>query len=622
MADTFSGTVGRSSPERAASQQAPVRCVSEQAIVLQVIERVRLVRYKGFADFTLRIGPDAVLVGPNNAGKTTIVQALRLVASLLRYARRRNVSETFYDDVLDDQPRWVQGHPLNAIGKRELSWYKDENLRHEFRQDTTALEVTFKSKARLRVIWPPSGQPFFYIEKVPGLIARTPTVVAACTPSVGIVPTLGPVEHSEEVKSRDHVRENVGTRLTSRHFRNQMYHLRQDSPDHFGKFVAFALQHTPEITKIVLSDSYAAGSHQLDLYLTEAATHTEKEIYWVGDGLQVWFQVLLHTYQHQNADVLVLDEPDVFLHPDLQRRLVMMLDDREAQIILATHASEILTEASRDAVVWVDRTRRASRRAKDSATLTQLNQTLGSGFNLGMARALRSRVALFVEGDDIKMLRNIARAVGAMHVRGERGLAVIPLGGFTNWHQVEPFAWLSRDLLGDAVEIFVVLDRDYRSDALVYDLETTLATRSVKAHVWRRKELESYFLVAEAIARVTDLELVVAEEMLAEEVVKERLATQAAFISRRFRDAERGADVHTVNSTALADFDAAWADSQQRIGLVHPKEVIARMSERAQQSGARGLSARAISANIRAPEIPTEMVDLIHSIESALASPV
>ena len=100
---------------------------------------------------------------------------------------------------------------------------------------------------------------------------------------------------------------------------------------------------------------------------------------------------------------------------------------------------------------------------------------------------LRSRAVLFVEGDDMKILRNLADAVGATFLRQERGLAVVPLGGFSNWHQVEPFAWLSRDLLGDAVTIFVVLDRDHREDATVNGLVATLAV--VSTHVWKRKEL-------------------------------------------------------------------------------------------------------------------------------------
>ena len=132
-----------------------------------VIERVRLLRYKGFENFTLRIGSMAVLVGPNNSGKTTLVQALRLTAGLLRYARRRNASYTFSDEVLDTQPRWVHGHPIGAVGVQELSWYKDENLRHEFRDEPTGLEVGFKSGARLRAVWPVDDPPFFYVEKAP-----------------------------------------------------------------------------------------------------------------------------------------------------------------------------------------------------------------------------------------------------------------------------------------------------------------------------------------------------------------------------------------------------------------------------------------------------------------------
>jgi ABC-type transport system involved in cytochrome c biogenesis ATPase subunit len=91
-----------------------------------MIERVRLLRYKGFEDFDLRLGRHAVLVGPNNAGKTTLVQSLRLAASLVRFARRRNPYESFEDTVLDKYPRTVLGYPIGHVGTRELSWYRDE----------------------------------------------------------------------------------------------------------------------------------------------------------------------------------------------------------------------------------------------------------------------------------------------------------------------------------------------------------------------------------------------------------------------------------------------------------------------------------------------------------------
>jgi hypothetical protein len=164
-----------------------------------MIEQVHLLRYKGFEDFDLRLGRHAVLVGPNNAGKTTLVQSLRLVASLVRFARRRNAYESFEDTVLDTYPRDVLGYPIAHVGARELSWYKDENLRHEFRQEPTGLAVVFKSGACLKVVWPVEGRAFFYIDKVPGLIARRASEVRDCVPTIGVVPTLLPVEDNEEV---------------------------------------------------------------------------------------------------------------------------------------------------------------------------------------------------------------------------------------------------------------------------------------------------------------------------------------------------------------------------------------------------------------------------------------
>jgi predicted ATPase len=598
----------------------PGRCIGVTPYPLLVIERVRLLRYKGFENFTLRMGRRAIIVGPNNSGKTTLVQALRLTAALLWYARRRRVESAFTDAVLENQPRSVVGYLIDDVGARQLSWYKDENIRYEFRDEPTGLEVQFKSGARVRAVWPVDDSAFFYVEKQPGACAYTPGEVSRHTPTVGVVPTLVPAEHREFVLSATHVRESIGTRLTSRHFRNQLYHLQQENPERYKDYVDFALHHTPEITEFSVVDSYTADGHELDLYFMEAATHTEKEVYWAGDGLQVWLQVLLHTWINRDADTLILDEPDVFLHPDLQRRLVAVVDDAAAQVVIATHAPEILAEANKDDVVFVDRTRRGSRRAKDASDFARINTSLGSGFNLGMARALRSRVALFVEGEDMKILRNIARAVGAERVRGERGLAVIPLGGFSNWHHVEPFAWLSRDLLGDAVKIFVVLDRDYRSDSVVHDLQTALARLRVHTHVWQRKELESYLLVPDAIARTTGLAPADADSVLRKAIDETRLTAQAAYVAQQQRDADRSIDPRTIIGAALPAFEREWANPDLRIGLAPPKDVLATVSREAQQRQKRGTSARAISAILRQSEVSPEMADLLLTIEDALAS--
>lgn len=43
------------------------------------IDRLRLIRYKGFEEFTVQLRTQSLLVGPNNAGKSTIITALRVL---------------------------------------------------------------------------------------------------------------------------------------------------------------------------------------------------------------------------------------------------------------------------------------------------------------------------------------------------------------------------------------------------------------------------------------------------------------------------------------------------------------------------------------------------------------
>jgi hypothetical protein len=66
-----------------------------------------------------------------------------------------------------------------------------------------------------------------------------------------------------------------------------------------------------------------------------------------------------------------------------------------------------------ETLVWVDKTNRRAVTAPDDATLGQLSAAIGTQFNIRLAKALRSRVVLFLEGDDMKVLRAVAETLGA-----------------------------------------------------------------------------------------------------------------------------------------------------------------------------------------------------------------
>ena len=249
----------------------------------------------------------------------------------------------------------------------------------------------------MTAVWPQgeSATPFFYLQSDGSSVHTAQD--ARAFPEMGIVPVLSPVDQTEALLTAKYVREHLDGRLASRHLRNQLWLLRdsRDPDEDFDAFASYARPWLPELRLRELTTHYGDRDMELDLLYTEPGRRSEKEIVWAGDGIQVWLQLLLHVFRNRHVDVVILDEPDVFLHPDLQRRLVKLLDELPAQTIAATHSSEVLAEAPGNAVIWIDRVRRRSISAPDPATLDELEASLGTQFRLRVARALRSKLCRF-----------------------------------------------------------------------------------------------------------------------------------------------------------------------------------------------------------------------------------
>jgi hypothetical protein len=436
-----------------------------------VIRRLDLFNFKAFKRFTVTFGDKAFLVGPNNAGKSTIMAALRLCAHMLRHASRVTASS-----LRRDGDSSVHVYPFER-GQFE---FLDENLRHEFQPHETRLEVRFASKARLVAIWPanveaadvPGGSFFYLMDAKEKEIAR-PKTVKEHFERIGVIPVLSPIEPRESVLKEDHLRRYRDTRLASRHFRNHLRLLQLvDSNGQktcLDDFLDFVKTWTPELMfeAEALRTRLVPGGRELDLFYREVGSRTDRELVWAGDGIQIWLQLLLHVFLERETSTLILDEPDVYLHADLQRRLVKLLEMLSPQMLMATHSSEVLGEAEQDAIIWVDKSRRNAIKAPSGPLLSKLSDTLGSQFNLKLARTLRARVTLFVEGDDMKILSAVARTLGAITVAQESRIAAVQLEGFSKWEHTEAFGWLTKTMLQDAFAIHAILDRDYRSNAAI-----------------------------------------------------------------------------------------------------------------------------------------------------------
>jgi predicted ATP-dependent endonuclease of OLD family len=575
------------------------------------IQRLELHGFKAFERFTLRLKGDGYLAGPNNAGKSTLTSALRISAQMVRIATRRGPTDNFMDGT-----EQVLGYAFTN-GQVGLT---DGNLRHEFRDLDTRIVAGFDGQATLKAVWPGelSGEPpFFYLQQGRSSINNVRQAREAF-PDIGVVPVLAPVDTDEESLTPKYVRENLDGRLASRHFRNQLGLLRDEAPgEDLDAFLSFATPWIPEMKIKTLTEHMGEKNFILDLYYTDTGRKAEKEIAWAGDGMQIWLQLLLHIFRLRDRDVIVLDEPDVFLHPDLQRRLVRLLDSLEGQTITATHSAEVLAEALPESVLWVDKSRRRSVAAPEPAASADLNSALGSLFNIRLARALRARCILFVEGDDGKVLRQLASTIGAARVATETGIAVIPLRGFDNWEHVEPFSWMSTGLLDDSVKVFALLDRDYRADDQCKEVRSRLQAVRVSCHVWKRKELESYLLDSRVVARVTGADEEWVEEALAlaaEESEDDVFGQVLAETSKSFprNQASQAA------KEGRKRFEELWQERNHRKWVAPPERVLHGLNRRLSQAGHKTTSFRKLARQFDADDIPDEMISFLDRVEDAL----
>ncbi|MFJ6347822.1 ATP-dependent nuclease [Pseudarthrobacter oxydans] len=576
-----------------------------------MIKSLRLTMFKGFKSYSVSFSGSALLLGPNNAGKSTLIAAIRLCNEAARFTTRNRPQEYF-----STSGKTIAGY---FLGKIRTDSFNLENVRHEFSDNTESrLELRYTSGAILRIIWPADDPAFFWLEHK-GSHVQTAAAAKALVSVVGIVPTLTPLERNEKRLSAVHLKGHLETRLSSRHFRNHLVASEAGNPDDHRGLVSFLLMNTPEITSLELTSRRVDGEDWLDIFYMDGSSRTEKEIFWAGDGIQIWLQLLYHLWRNRNCASVLLDEPDVFLHPDLQRRLVRVVEAANQQVIMSSHAAEVASEAQPSTLVWIERTATSAVRSSTQDGLALIADGLGSSFNLSMARALKARNALFVEGQDMKILRVIAERLGCTSFALERNLAIIPIGGFSRWPSVESFSWLSSQYMGGNINIRLILDRDYRHSSECQAIERSLAASGVNAHVWQKKELESYLITPLMISAVTKLAPSTVESEL------EEIASH--FFDDVFGQYSSGAaktlpahyDESTKITAALREFRLMWdSNLNQRLSMLPPKDLITAWNRRTQQTKFPALSARKLATAVSPETLDWEMVELLRNIEAEL----
>ena len=576
--------------------------------------RIEFTRFKAFRNFKIDLKHFNILVGPNNCGKSTVLTAFRILASAMRLANVRNPThkgELGFGYTVD----------LSNISIAE------ENIFFNYEDDRSAeIKFTISSNNTLTLHFLAPGSCILTLDTPGGSPRTTSSVKKEFRCRIGFVPILGPVEHHEPLYQMEAARRALFNYRAARNFRNIWHHY----PDKFDRFREVLTQTWPgmDIERPEIDITHKPS--RLHMFCLE--DRVMRELFWAGFGFQVWCQMLTHLIQSAESSLFLIDEPDIYLHSELQRQLLVLLRDLGPDVLIATHSTEIIAEAETSDIVLIDKRAKSARRLKNPSQLSEVFAALGSTTNPTLTQLAKTRKAVFVEGEDFRIIGAFARKLRKESVSNRRDFAVVPVGGF-NPDRIKSLKTGMETTLEGRILAVAILDRDYRSDKECDGITEKCREFCEYVKILGRKEIENFVLVPSAIdravaRRVSDQVRRTGREMeyLSEAVaILNKFATdrkssvQAQFLSnhRKFARSEgTKADDAQIDSESLEKFEGLWSAPVERYKLIPGKEAISAVNVHLQETYDVSITPVAIIGAMRVDEIPLEMRELVDELVS------
>jgi hypothetical protein len=352
------------------------------------------------------------------------------------------------------------------------------------------------------------------------------------------------------------------------------------------------------------------------------------EVGWMGHGLQMWLQTIWFLSRTPADSTVVLDEPDVYMHPDLQRKLFRLARARFRQCIVATHSVEIMAETDPGNILIIDKKVRRSRYANNEPGVQILIDQIGGVHNVHLARLWSARKFLLVEGKDIALLKHFHSALFPDAELPLDAIPSLPIGGWAGWPYAVGSSMTLRNAVGDRIETYCILDCDYHSEEEIRDRYIEAHDRGVNLHIWRRKEIENYLLQPRAIRRVLTVRVkdgeVPSVEELRQKILEicdsERRAIEDAFASAMIQN-NRKLDVITANKSARAHVEKIWHSEDARLATVSGKTLLSELSRWTQEKFGVAFGPPAIARQMTKSEFPPELAAVIQAIEEGTTFP-
>lgn len=530
-----------------------------------MIKKMTLKNYRCFEDYTINFKDETLIVGENNAGKSTIIEALRIISVTVNklFKNRQYINA---NDSLNI-PKNIRGFNLNLdaykVDLRSIVYFYKENINAEIIaefENNVIFKIYLNPECVFATIYNKSGENIKSITNAKKMNENDL--------KVNIMPHLNLIREKEKKLATETIERDQYTYLSSLHFRNEILLYKND---YFLKFKNIA----EKIWSGLCIDDVEYSSDNDEVLFWIKDNQFTSELGLMGSGLQMYLQIIWFIAKNSSGATIILDEPDVYLHPNLQKKIFNYIKSMNTQIIIATHSVELISEADFKNVFQIDKTRRIQRYSNGLSNVQNIVEKIGSVQNMSLLRLGLSKKCIFVEGLDMKLLNKFYKILYPEKIELLSDLPIIELGSFTRYEQALGVSKLFYKETEGIFKCICILDRDYRMENELNRIKKNAEDAHLNLHIWERKELESYLINPNVLYKF------IKDNVSYEDFISGLNYALDSFYyelmdqySNAIHEVDRSKNIQTTNQEARLYIDARWDSLDKKLRLINGKNLL------------------------------------------------
>ena len=474
---------------------------------MRLLHYIEIQNFKRFGDKQrIELDHPAVLIGPNNCGKTTVIQAIALWSQSVK---------TWYENKGKAPPKKRTSTSLNRLNivsvpvQRTRYFWHNTAVRKGNKNIPliVSLGVLHENKVEpVTMRFRNQGDDLVYCTPDEATLARPEVIETAAELRVELLYPMSGLETEEPVLQPGRIDVLLGQGQTAQVLRNLCLLVYRESPNDWDRIAELMKR----LFNVQLGKPQETVRGSITLFYRQVDVKELLEVALAGRGFQQMLLIFAYLYSHRNS-VLLIDEPAAHLEILRQKQVYVLLREiaaeNESQVVMVTHSEVVLAESlERNLTLLLEG------QADDLAARTEILNALKFYGAEHYMRARQRGYVLYVEGrTDVEMMRAFARRLNhrAANSWDERANVFYVMsnfpnpdldaelarveGGFNTTPKEHFFAL--RELI-PGLRGLAILDNDGRGREGFHQ-------GGLQISYWNRYEAENYFVTPDLLMRYT-----------------------------------------------------------------------------------------------------------------------